>query len=206
MEKLDLKKSLKYLYGPKTGDFAPVEVPPMNFLAIDGIGDPNSAASYKEAVEALFSIAYALKFKSKKSLEKDYAVMPLEALWWADDYGAFINEKRDVWRWTVMIMQPDWITADMAEEARRETAKKKSLPALPLMRFENFAEGECLQMMFVGPYSDEPPVLQRLHDEIMPSRGLTYNGKHHEIYLGDPRKTAPEKLKTVLRQPVRKAQ
>lgn len=203
MEKIDFKKTLKALYAPKTGTFTEIDVPPMNFLMIDGIGDPGKAQSYSEAVEALYSVAYTLKFMSKKTLEKDYTVPPLEGLWWADDMGAFVQGDRDHWRWTMMIMQPDWITEDMFQEAKSAAAKKKQLPALPLMRLEQYNEGRSLQIMHIGSYADEAPTLKSLHEKVMPEMGLTFNGKHHELYIGDPRKTAPEKLKTVLRQPVK---
>lgn len=205
LEKIDFRKSMRELYAPKHGAFSGVTVPPMNFLMIDGKGDPGKAQSYTEAVEALYSVAYTLKFMSKKQLERDYVVPPLEGLWWADDMAAFVKGDRASWRWTMMIMQPDWITGEMVEEARTAAAAKKALPAIPLMRFERFDEGFCLQTMHIGSYADEAPVLKKLHEEVMPTRGMAFNGKHHEIYIGDPRKTVPDKLKTVLRQPVRPA-
>jgi hypothetical protein len=204
MEKIDFKKLLKHLYQPRTGEFSLVDVPAMNFLMVDGHGDPNVATAYIEAVEALYSVSYALKFMSKKELERDYAVNPLEGLWWSDDIQSFVDRRKDAWDWTMMIMQPDWITAEMVEQARSDAARKKTLPAFARLRFEAYDEGTSLQIMHVGSYDDEGPVLKRLHHEVMPAGGYIFNGKHHEIYIGDPRKTAPEKLKTVLRQPVKK--
>lgn len=204
MEKIDFKKVLKHLYQPRMGEFSLVDVPAMNFLMVDGHGDPNVSPAYVEAVEALYSVSYTLKFMSKKELERDYSVNPLEGLWWSDDMQSFVDRRKDAWDWTMMIMQPDWITAEMVEQARSDAARKKTLPALAKLRFETYAEGTSLQIMHVGSYDDEGPVLKRLHHEVMPAGGYVFNGKHHEIYLGDPRKTAPEKLKTVLRQPVKK--
>jgi hypothetical protein len=201
--KTDFKKELRELFGPPSKDFVLVTVPELNFLMIDGKGDPNTAESYAEAVEALYSVSYSLKFASKKDLENDYVVPPLEGLWWADDPAAFVARRRDEWRWTMMIMQPDWITEAMVAAALEITGRKKELPALPGLRFERLHEGLSLQTMHLGPYEAEGPTLARLHNEYMPAHGFTFNGPHHEIYLGDPRKTPPEKLKTVLRQPVK---
>ncbi len=203
MQKTDFKKEMKAFYQPSAKEFAIVDVPAMRFLMVDGKGDPRSAQSYEEAIAALYSVSYPLKFASKKQLARDYVVPPLEGLWWADDMMAFVEDRRDDWKWTMMIMVPDWIAPSMIDEAVEAAKAKKDLPALTLLRHEMFEEGRCVQILHIGPYSEEGPVLARLHDEFMPANGLTYNGRHHEIYLGDPRKTAPEKLKTVLRQPVR---
>ena len=174
-------------------------------VVIDGMGSPGEAPEYFRAVEWLFSLSYPLKFMSKKELGRDYAVMPLEGLWFADDFSAYTQSgRRDEWRWTLMILQPDWITPQMVETAiDKALAKRDDKPAS--LRLETFHEGRCLTRLHIGPFADEAPVLHRLHHELMPSLGLTFNGNHHEIYLSDPRKTAPEKLKTVLRQPVRSA-
>ncbi len=205
MEKIDFKKTLKHLYAPPKGKFTEVDVPEMNYLMIDGMGDPGKAQDYFDAVQTLYSVAYPLKFKSKQQLGRDYAVPPLEGLWWADDMAAFVSGDRDHWHWTMMIMTPDWIDAAMVDAVKDEVAKKKAPPAISKLRLEPLAEGRSVQIMHIGPYSEEAPVLSRLHSDYMPEHGLIFNGKHHEIYLGDPRKTAPEKLKTVLRQPVRAA-
>ena len=204
--KLDFKKTLKTLYNPPAKDFSLIDVPAMRFLMIDGQGDPNTAADYKDAVSALYGLAYALKFKSKRELDVDYGVPPLEGLWWAAAMdGAFAaGADRDAWLWTMMIMLPDHLPADMVEDARAEVTRKKAPPALPRLRVETYPEGLSVQIMHIGPYSAKAPTLHRLHHEYMPAHGLAFAGKHHEIYLGDPNRTAPEKLKTVLRQPVKR--
>lgn len=201
MAKVDFKKTLKTLYAPSKKDFSIIEVPRMNFVMIDGAGPPGNDA-YVEACEWLYPISYGLKFMSKTDLDRDYVVPPLEGLWWADDMGAYIENRRDEWLWTLMIMQPDWITSDMFTQALAKASKKLGTPPETL-RFESFEEGTSVQILHIGPYTEEGPTLARLHDEYMPENGLTWNGKHHEIYLSDPRRAAPEKLKTVLRQPVK---
>lgn len=203
MEKIDFKKTLSHLYNPKNKDWEMVDVPAINFLMCDGEGDPNTAQAYKEAVEALYSVSYPVKFTSKRELGKDYAIPPLEGLWYADDMSIFVKKNKDAYKWTMMIMQPEWITAKMISAAIKAAGQKKNLPALPKLRFEKYAEGKCLQLLHIGPYDAEAPKLAYLHDEYMPAHGLKFNGHHHEIYLGDPRKAAPEKLKTILRQPVK---
>jgi hypothetical protein len=207
MTKIDFKKEFKHLYNPSRKDFAVVDVPSMQFLMIDGHGDPNTAQEYKDAIEALYPVAYKLKFTSKKALGKDYGVMPLEGLWWAEDMDTF-TAKRDksAWDWTMMIMQPDWITEEMVEEAVNQVEKGKGLPALPKLRLETFHEGLSVQILHIGSYDDEGPTLHRMHHEFIPENGYVMDGKHHEIYLSDMRRVAPEKLKTVLRQPVSKSQ
>ncbi len=201
MTKVDFKKTLKTLYAPSKKDFSIIDVPRMNFVMIDGAGPPGNDA-YVEACEWLYPISYGMKFMSKIDLGRDYVVPPLEGLWWADDMGAYIEDRRDEWLWTLMIMQPDWITSDMFTQALTKASKKLGAPPETL-RFESFEEGTSVQILHIGPYTEEGPTLARLHDEYMPENGLTWNGKHHEIYLSDPRRAAPEKLKTVLRQPVK---
>lgn len=206
MAKIDFKKELHHLYRPSRSEFALVEVPAMTFLTIDGRGDPNTALRFKAAVEALFSVAYTLKFMSKNDLGKDYVVPPLEGLWWANDMQAFtLRRDKSQWLWTLMIMVPAWVPTDMVVEAQAAAGKKKELPALPEMRCECFEEGLSVQILHIGPYDEEGPTLKKMHTEFLPGNGLTFNGKHHEIYLSDARRVAPEKLKTVLRQPVRRA-
>lgn len=204
IEKIDLRKELKHLYAPPVKKFSMVEVPPLRYLMVDGRGNPNTSEAYQNAVEALYSVSYTLKFMSKSQLGKDYVVLPLEGLWWADDMSSFTSRDKDKWHWTMMIMQPEWIAPEMIAQAIQTARSKKSLPGLSLVRHEMLTEGFCVQIMHIGSYDEEAPVLKQLHDEYMPQHGLTFHGKHHEIYLGDPRKTAPEKLKTVLRQPVKK--
>jgi hypothetical protein len=203
MEKLDLKKDLAPLYAPKNTDWELIGVPAMNFLMVDGKGDPNTATDYSDAVAALYGLSYTIKFMSKQRLGKDYCVAPLEGLWWADDPAAFENAQKSEYQWTMMIMQPDWIAETLVSEAVTATAAKKELPALSKVRFEGYDEGRSLQLLHVGSYDDEAPKLKYLHAEFMPLHKLTFNGRHHEIYLSDPRKAALSKLKTILRQPVK---
>lgn len=203
MEKADLRKSMNTFYAPSAKDFSLVQVPPLHYLMIDGHGDPNTAPAYMSAVEWLYSVSYPVKFMSKKDLGRDYAVMPLEGLWWADDMNAFITRDKSAWSWTMMILQPDWITKVMIDAAIEKASAKLGAPP-PSLRLETLDEGLCVQIMHIGPYDAEGPVLARLHGEFLPQNGLTETGHHHEIYLSDPRKSAPEKLKTVLRQPVRR--
>ncbi|MCG3210278.1 MAG: hypothetical protein FOGNACKC_03909 [Anaerolineae bacterium] len=200
MNKIDFKKELKNLYNPSAKTATVIDVPPLNFLMIDGHGDPNTAPAYREAVEALFSLSYALKFMVKKELAVDYAVMPLEGLWWADDMSRFSVEDKSGWLWTAMIMQPEYIVADLVETARAQVARKKNLPALPRLRLETFHEGRAAQITHIGPYAAEAPTIAQLH-QFIAAQGGQCAGKHHEIYLNDPGRTAPEKLKTVIRQP-----
>jgi hypothetical protein len=202
MEKIDLLKTLKGLYGPSAKDVVQVDVPPMNFLMVDGEGDPNTSQAYREAIEGLFSLSYAIKFAVKKGqLAIDYKVMPLEGLWWAKDMASFTNGDKASWSWTAMIMQTDFVTASLVAEQLAKVAAKKDLPALARMRFESFAEGPSAQIMHIGPFAAEGPNIQRIHDFIL-AAGHRLSGKHHEIYLNDFRRAAPEKLKTVIRQPL----
>ncbi len=204
METLNLKRDLKHLYSPSAKAFTLVDVPPMNFLMIDGKGDPNVVPAYGEALEALYAVAYTLKFAVKNALGIDYPVMASEGLWWSADMDSFSLGRRDEWLWTMMIMQPDLITASMVADAVKRTQDKKQLPALARLRFEGYHEGLAAQIMHIGPFSTEAPTIARMHQEFIPANGCEPNGKHHEIYLSDPRRTMPEKLKTVLRQPVRR--
>ena len=203
MSKTDFKKEWKHLYRPSAKEFAVVDVPPMNFLMIDGHGDPNTAQEYQDAVEALYGVAYKLKFMSKKEKGMDYIVPPMEGLWWVENMEEFTTENKSTWDWTMMIMQPEWITQEMFEEALKQVEKKKNPPALSRLRLEVYHEGLAVQIMHIGPYDAEAPTIARMHTFI-DENGYEPTGKHHEIYLGDPRKVAPERLKTVLRQPIRK--
>ena len=202
--KIDFRKTMKALFSASAKDFALIDVPRLRYLMIDGEGDPNTARSYREAIETLYPVAYAMKFASKRTLGRDYVVPPLEALWWAADMEDFVARRKDRWLWTAMIMQPDWITPELAESCMDEVRTTKLPPALSRLRIDALHEGTCLQILHVGPYDDEGPVLARMHHDVMPSRQLTFNGAHHEIYLSDPRRTLPGKLKTLLRQPVAK--
>lgn len=202
MKKKDFKKELKHLYGASAKKVEAVEVPQMNFLMIDGEGDPNTAESYSNAIEALYSLSYALKFMVKKGeWGIDYGVMPLEGLWWADDMTAFAVGNKDAWKWTMMIMQPEFIIPDMVESARQEVGRKKNPVALPLIRFEAFKEGKAAQIMHIGPFSEEGPTIEKVH-AFIENTGSRRRGKHHEIYLSDIRRAAPEKWKTIIRQPL----
>jgi hypothetical protein len=202
MATIDYLKQLKHLYGPSAREVEIVEVPQMNFLMIDGEGDPNSSQAFKDAVEALFSLSYTLKFMVKKGdIGIDYGVMPLQALWWADDMSAFGTGNKDAWQWTVMVMQPEFIAPALVAEATRELQRKKKLHSLPLVRFEAFTEGKAAQILHVGPFSEEGPTIEKVHSFIEQT-GSRRRGKHHEIYLSDIRRAAPEKWRTIVRQPM----
>ncbi|MEX0627634.1 MAG: GyrI-like domain-containing protein [Cucumibacter sp.] len=204
MEKIDFRKTLKAFYAPSAKAFGIVEVPEMAFAMVDGQGDPKLAADYQGGLSWLYTVSYRLKFTSKAELQRDYTVPPLEALWWADDMTAFVSGRRQDWRWTQLIMVPDWITREMFEAAKSEAGKK--LGSAPgSLRLERFHEGLSVQILHVGPYDAEAPTIRKLHEEFLPANGLVENGRHHEIYLSDPRRVPPRKLKTVLRQPVRRS-
>lgn len=203
LTKIDLRKEFKQLYNPPAKEVALVEVPDMAFLMVDGSGDPNTAQEYQDALACLYNVSYTLKFLIKKEMSIDYPVMALEGLWWTDDMLEFSTDNKDIWQWTSMIMQPACVTAELVARVCEELKQKKELPALSKLRFEHFHEGLSVQIMHIGPYMAEKPTIEKLHMYIK-EHGYTFNGKHHEIYLGDPRRAAPEKLKTVLRQPVKR--
>ena len=206
-EKLDLKKKYKELYGPSKKDISLVTVPAFNFLMIDGEGNPNISPEFPAAMEALFSVSYTLKFMFKQGKlgrsVPDYGVMPPEGLWWMDDMSQFTVENKSRWKWTIMLMQPDFAKAEDVEKAREAAQKKKPLPAISKLRFEKYEEGISAQILYLGPFADEGPTILRIH-QFIKDRGLVLRGKHHEIYLSDMRRTAPQKLKTVIRQPAAK--
>jgi len=201
--KYDVKKALRELYSPGRS-FTLVQVPRQRFLAVDGRGNPNTSPEYAAAVQALYAVAYSLKFAAKRSLGQDSVVAPLEGLWRADNPQVFVQGNKDSWDWTMLISQPEWISEEMAVETAADLRAKKDLDAAARLRWLELEEGLCVQVMHVGSYDDEAPVLARLHHEFMPANRLAFNGDHHEIYLSDPRRAAPEKLKTILRQPVRR--
>jgi hypothetical protein len=202
MKKIDLKKELKQLYTVSVNAVEQVTVPQLRYLMMDGKGDPNSSPEYAQAVEALFSVSYTAKFAVKKGKEKlDYAVMPLEGLWWADDCSAFVTGDKANWKWTMMILQPSFVPEKVIEDAISDVRKKKDLPALNQLRLEEFSEGLCAQILHMGPFSEEGPTIATLHDYILGHGELT--GKHHEIYLSDIRRAAPARWKTILRQPMK---
>ena len=200
--KVDFKKSLPG-YAAKRNQFSIIELPKMQYLMVDGHGDPNTSVEFKTAVEALYPVAYALKFMSKVELGNDYVVPPLEGLWWAQDMAVFTSARdKASWDWTMMIMTPDWITSEMVESARAKVAAKQSPAGLDLLRLAGLNEATCAQTLHVGSYDDEGPVLHEMHEAFIPANGFVRVQKHHEIYLSDFRKVAPDKLRTILRQPV----
>ena len=202
--KVDFKKSQKDLYAPKPGVFTLVTVPKTNYLMVDGEGNPNTSPSYVAAIEMLYPVSYTLKFHSKNVLNRDYVVPPLEGLWWASDMNVFRNRSKDDWNWTMMMMVPEWLDINDFEMAVEKVREKSPGLHLERLRFESLEEGLSVQTMHIGSYDDETPTLLKLHDEWIPQNGFKETFKHHEIYIGDPRKTEAAKLKTVLRQPVKK--
>jgi hypothetical protein len=199
--RIDPRKTLAPLYQASAKEPAVVDVPALRYLMVDGRGDPNTAPEYTQAVEALFSVSYTAKFAVRKSPPGvDYAVMPLEGLWWSADMSSFVTGDKSSWNWTMMILQPSFVTDDALDSAIADVARKKALPALGRLRLENFAEGPCAQILHVGPFSDEGPTIERLHAFIA-ARGRL-SGKHHEIYLSDIRRADPKKWKTIIRQPM----
>lgn len=202
MKKIDLKKDFKTLYKAPAKEVMEVEVPPLRFLMVDGIGDPNTSKACAEAVEALFSVSYTAKFILKKGPQQiDYAVMPLEGLWWADDLSVYTTGDKAKWKWTMMIMQPGFVTKEVLDAALAEVRRKKDLPGLDRLRVEELVEGRCAQVLHVGPFSAEGPTIIRLHDYIDARAART--GKHHEIYLSDIRRAEPSRWKTIIRQPMK---
>ena len=202
--KIDFKKTMKGFYQPNPKEVVLVDVPEMQFLMIDGMGSPGDSKEYQDALAALYPVAFKTKFLSKAK-GKDYVVPPLEGLWWADNMEDFTNGNRDKWKWTMMIMQPDWITQEIINKAIEKTIKKKPelKNAISKLRLEKYEEGKAAQIMHLGPFSEEGPTISKIHKFIEEQRGR-FDGlknKHHEIYLSDPRKSKPENMKTVIRQP-----
>lgn len=188
------------LMKPAVGRPEIVEVPELNFLMVDGRGAPEASDDFQAAIGALYPLAYGAKFALKRS-GVETRVMPLEALWWTSSSGAFVPEELARWRWTAMIMQPDEVTVELIEKVRADAMRKKPNPTLAKVALKTFREGLCAQIMHVGPYTAEKPTIEKLHAFIA-AEGYTLSGKHHEIYLGDPRRAAPEKLRTIVRQPI----
>jgi len=203
MTRLDFKKAYKNLYSPSSKSVSIVEVPAFNYLMVDGQGEPNGKEAL-EAIQALFPVAYKIKFLLKAQA-KDYAVMPFEGLWWAEDMNDFANQRRERWQWTYMIVQPHFVSRENFEAVVTELRKKKELPGLNKIRFERLEEGRAAQMLHIGPFSEEGPAIDKIHQKIKEVGGIIdgYKNKHHEIYLSDVRKVDPGKMKTVLRQPFR---
>jgi hypothetical protein len=200
--KSDFKKQID-TYSAAHGRFSIVTVSSLRFLMIDGHGDPNTAKAYRDALAAIYPVAYKLKFFSKNELDRDYSVMPLEGLWWSDDMDSFTQARdKSRWDWTLMNMLPDWITQEHLDTARDTVARKGGSAELDAIRLERFDEGLSVQTLHIGSYDDEAPVLDAMHTEFIPANALRMTGKHHEIYLSDARRTSPDRLKTILRQPV----
>ena len=199
MEKVDFKKEYREFYTAKSVPSI-VKVPPLQYLMVDGWGNPNTSPRFPECMSGLYPVAYTLRFAIKAEEEVAYSVMPLQGLWWLPD-GDFDFSVKDRWIWTLMIMQPDYVTEDRFEAARQAARAKDPLPILDDLRLEVFEEGLAAQIMHIGPYADEAPTIELLHAFIHDS-GHELRGKHHEIYIGDPNRSAPEKLKTIIRQPI----
>ncbi|CAI9416111.1 GyrI-like domain-containing protein [Nocardioides sp. T2.26MG-1] len=200
--KIDFKKSLDS-YQARAGEFRILQVPPLQYLMVDGHGDPNTAPAYADALAAVYPVAYAVKFASKRDLGRDYVVPPLEALWWAEDLAVFTSARdKSAWDWTVMLMVPDWIGRELVDDAVATVAAKGRPRALDRVRLEVLDERTAVQTLHLGAYDAEAETLADLHDRFIPEAGLRMTGKHHEIYLSDPRRVEPSRLRTILRQPV----
>ncbi len=203
MKKIDLKKEFATLYKASAGKPVLVDVPPLNYLMIDGTGDPNQSQQFQDAIEALYTLSYTIKFMFKKGPEQiDYGVMPLEGLWWTDEIQNFSMKDKSAWKWTLMIMQPEFVSKEIVLAAKEQASKKKDPALLKKVRLEKMQEGLSAQVLYIGPYNEEPPTIEQLHAFII-DKGYKLHGKHREIYLNDMRKTAPDKLKTIIRQPVK---
>lgn len=200
MQTYDVKKERRDLYAA-TRDVAIVEVPPLAFLMVDGHGDPNTSTSYREAVEALYAGSYAVRALARARGHPVHTVGPLEGLWSADDLSVFRTRDKSAWDWTLMVVQPDWVTGDLVETALA-AARSRRGPSLDRVRLDSYAEGRSVQVLHLGSYDDEAPTVERLHREFLPAHGLVPTGRHHEIYLSDPRRVEPARLRTIVRQPV----
>lgn len=201
-KKLDFKKENPELYNPSSKTISIVEVPAMKFFMIDGEGDPNTAQEFKDVIETLFALSYGVKMPFKKQQPAmDYVIPPLEGLWYMDDMAEFSMASKDQWLWTLMIRVPDFVPKEDVNSAIEQVKSKKNPPAIDKARLEPYNEGKCVQIMYIGPFDAEPPTIQKMHVWAK-DNGFELAGKHHEIYLSDLRRTAPEKLRTVLRQPV----
>jgi len=205
LKKNDFKKEMKYLFNPSIKEVVVVDVPIMNFLMIDGLGDPNTSQEYQDALEALYGITFTIKMLPKKGKTPngyfEYVVPPLEGLWWSDEKNNLDLEDKDKWKWTAMFMQPEFVTQNLVDFAMELLQKKKDVPSLSKIRFESYNEGLSAQIMHLGPYAEEAPTIEKIH-KFIDENGYKFNGKHHEIYLSDPRRCAPEKLRTVIRQAI----
>lgn len=203
MLKFDLKKELKDFYKPSAKEAKLIHLPKFQFLKVNGVNASTENPDFQNAIQALFSLSYKIKFFSKNEKGLDYVVMPLEGLWWADDMEAFINGEKEKWRWTLMIMQPGHIDQEMLETAKNKSESKIAREILAQLVLEDFEEGWTAQILHIGPFAEEGPNIQKLH-QLIHDQGGQFDGhkhKHHEIYLSDFRRVAPEKMKTILRQP-----
>lgn len=204
MEKRDLKKEHRNMFSPKKGVFSIIEIPQLKYITIEGEGNPNIAESFSKSTEALYTIAYGIKFAMKESGD-DFTVMPLEGLWYCDNMSKFSEDNKDEWKWKLMILQSELVEQEIFENARIKGITKKTelKEYLEEVKLEKYTEGLSVQTMYVGAYKDEAPVIREMH-KFIGENGYELAGLHHEIYIGDPRKTEAAKLKTILRQPMRK--
>lgn len=201
-DKIDFKKTCPG-YRARRGEFAMVDLQPSSYLIIDGHGDPNSSPLFTGAVETLYPAAYALKFLSKNDFGRDYVVPPLEGLWWADDMDSFTRVRdKSRWIWTMMLRVPEWITTENVEKTITAVGDSKSPPLIDRLRFEVLTEGLCIQTLHIGSFDEEGPVLEQMHRDYIVGAGHSLRGRHHEIYLSDFRRTAPDRRRTILRQPI----
>lgn len=202
MQTYDVTRERRDLYAPEPGDFELVDVPGMGFLVVDGHGDPNTSAVYREAVEALYVASSAVRAAVEAQLGRVHTVAPLEGLWSAADPAVSRTRDESAWDWTMMIARPDWIPTESVDGALAAATRARRSPALGRVRLERYEEGPSVQILHVGSYDDEAPILARLHDEFLPAHGPAPTGRHHEVHLSNPRRTRPARLRTILRQPV----
>lgn len=202
MNKIDFKKEYKELYKPNAKKISFVDVPELKYLAVEGKGDPNTSQEYKDSIEAIMGVSYTTKFIMKKEYGKDYVVMPLQGQWWSDDMENFSMQDKSNWKWKSLVMQPNFVKKEHVDQAIDEIAIKKDLSSLDKVEFTTIKEGLCGQILHIGPFSEEGPTVEKLHNEIK-ERGYDLTGLHHEIYLSDIRRANPEKLRTIIRQPVK---
>jgi hypothetical protein len=203
MKKLDFKKSINS-YKATKNKIEIIEVPKIKYITIDGKGDPNTSIEFNQAIRMLYPISYKIKFFSKQKLAKDYVVMPLEALWWSEDMSNFTsNRDKSKWNWTLMIMQPNWITKTIFKSVLENVKTKYETLDFSKVKFKEINESKCVQTLHIGSFDDEADILKEIHENFIPVNNLVMTKKHHEIYLSDFRRVAPEKIKTILRQPVK---
>jgi hypothetical protein len=201
---IDLWKEHKAVYSPRSGTPELVRAPAVKYLMVDGRGDPNTSSGFQAGIGALYGIAYTLKFTFRKEKGVDFRVMPLSGLYHADNPSVFLKGSKKNWRWTIMIPVPSVVTAAAVKKAKAGVrCKRGDSPSLEAVRLETLREGLCVQLLHVGPYAAEPPNIEKIHRFIQ-ENGLSFSGSHHEIYLSDPRRSKPAKMKTIIRQPVKK--